>query len=429
MKESNSSKYALSLFSSAGIGELGVKACGIDILLSNELLKERCLLYHENYPNTESICGDIWALQDKIIEEWKSKNVGNPFLVYATPPCQGMSFNGLGKLLSEVRNGRRPKEDPRNRLIIPAINIIKELEPQWIILENVTTMTNTIIRTEENQYINIIDYIKEQLFDEYIGKAEIVNCADYGIPQSRIRLITILTKSPKGKKYYKNHHSLLPPRTHSEKGGNGKAKWVSLREAIGKLPKLSAQKGKNKNDSIEWHIVPILSEEKYWWVSCTPQNETAYNNQCVNCGYKGNIRHDSCIIDGHHVSKKDTPIYCKKCGALLPRPTIIDKETGKRRLIKGFDTAYKRMAWDAPAPTLTQNFQFVSSDKKIHPEQNRVLSIYEGLRLQSVADYDYKFSVEGKKISMARCCEIIGESVPPKLIELICHNIINIENS
>lgn len=86
------------------------------------------------------------------------------------------------------------------------------------------------------------------------------------------------------------------------------------------------------------------------------------------------------------------------------------------------------MSWDTPAPTLTQNFQFVSSDKKIHPDQNRVLSIFEGLRLQSISNYDYKFSIEGKQISMARCCEIIGESVPPKLVELICKNIIRIEN-
>ena len=191
MKESNSSKYALSLFSSAGIGELGVKACGIDILLCNELLKERCMLYHENYPNTESICGDIWTLQNKIIEEWKNKNVGNPFLVYATPPCQGMSFNSIGRIQYEIRMGKRPKEDPRNRLIIPTLEITKELQPQWILLENVPDMQFTVIRTEDNEYKNIIEYIKEKLGYGYVGKAEVVNCADYGIPQTRTRLITI----------------------------------------------------------------------------------------------------------------------------------------------------------------------------------------------------------------------------------------------
>lgn len=103
-------KYnVLSLFSSAGIGELGIKKCGMDILLSNELLRERCELYHENYPETENICGNIWEKQSEIIQRWKSKRVGNPFMIYATPPCQGMSFNGLGKLLSEIREGRDRK--------------------------------------------------------------------------------------------------------------------------------------------------------------------------------------------------------------------------------------------------------------------------------------------------------------------------------
>lgn len=133
MTEANSSKkYALSLFSSAGIGELGVKACGINILLSNELLKERCSLYHENYPDTTNICGDIWKLQDRIIDEWENNKVGQPFLLYATPPCQGMSFNSVGRLQYEIRTGKRPKEDPRNRLIIPTINIAKRIKPSGL---------------------------------------------------------------------------------------------------------------------------------------------------------------------------------------------------------------------------------------------------------------------------------------------------------
>ena len=174
-------RYVLSLFSSAGIGELGVKAAGLKILLSNELLESRCELYKENFPETESICGDIWSEKEKIIKTWQSYGVGEPYMIYATPPCQGMSFNGIGKLLSEIRAGRRPKEDPRNRLIIPTVDIIKTLRPQWVILENVPTMENTIIRLEDNTYRNIIEFIREELSDEYILKAEKVNCADFGV--------------------------------------------------------------------------------------------------------------------------------------------------------------------------------------------------------------------------------------------------------
>lgn len=420
-------KNVLSLFSSAGIGELGIKASGLHILLSNELLSNRCALYRENYPETECICGDIWEKKSEIIKKWNSFNVGNPFLIYATPPCQGMSFNSVGKRLQEIRKGRKPKDDPRNQLVIPTIEIVKALRPDWLLLENVQEMQNTIIPVKNGEYMNIIDYIRSELGRDYVGGPEVVNCADYGIPQTRVRLITIFTRSGFGKRYYEKHGTFLPKRTHSQSGVEGTKPWVTLKEAIGFLPPLSAEKGKNKDSSIPWHCVPVMKPEKFWWVKNTPANETAYNNQCVECGYDKNPRHGMRFVDGRHTYKNDTPIYCEKCGALLPRPTMIDPETGERRRIKGFDSAYKRMSWDTPSPTLTQNLQAEASDKKIHPTQNRTLSIYEGLCLQTIADYDYKFSIDGKKITANSCCKVIGESVPPRLIELICRTIIEIE--
>ena len=221
----------------------------------------------------------------------------------------------------------------------------------------------------------------------------------------------------------------MPPSSHSESGTDGKKKWVTLREVIGNLPPLSGEKGKNKDANIPWHIVPVMKPDKFWWVENTPYNETAYNNQCVSCGYSDNPRHGMQFKNGRHISKKDTPIYCQKCGALLPRPTMIDKVTGERRVIKGFDSAYRRIVWDAPSGTLTQLFQSEASDKKIHPTQNRTLSIYEALCIQTIAEYDYNFCIKGKDITPNSCCQVIGESVPPKLIELISRNIISIENN
>lgn len=420
-------KKVLSLFSSAGIGELGIKELGLDILLSNELLESRCELYRENYPETQCICGDIWVKKDDIVNAWNSLTDCQPFLIYATPPCQGMSFNSVGKRQQEIRAGRRPKDDPRNQLIIPTLEIIKKLKPTWVLLENVQGMENTIIPVGNGTYKRIIEFIQEELGSEYVGKAEVVNCADYGIPQTRVRLITIFSRSENAIKHFSTYKSFLPPKTHSYIVGNGLLPWVSLKDAIGNLPPLSSEAGKNEDSSIPWHKVPVMKPEKFWWVQNTPANETAYNNQCVECGCDTNPRHGMYFKNGRHISKKNTPIYCIQCGALLPRPTMIDKASGERRMIKGFDSAYKRMSWEAPAPTLTQLFQSEASDKKIHPSQNRTLSIYEGLYIQTISDYNYKLSINGKPITSNRCCQIIGESVPPKLIELICKNILSIE--
>lgn len=94
--------------------------------------------------------------------------------------------------------------------------------------------------------------------------------------------------------------------------------------------------------------------------------------------------------------------------------------------MKGFVSAYKRMLWSEPASTLTQNFQYACSDNKIHPSQSRVLSLYEGLVLQSISEYDYSFVVNGKMSSDGIIRDTIGESVPPKVIDMICRLIIEL---
>ena len=148
---------AISLFSSSGIGDLGLRANGINTVVACELLKERMQLFSTNFPEAKCFLGDIWELEEDIIKYYRDNFNEPPFLILATPPCQGMSSNGMGKMLSDFRKGLRPKMDPRNRLIIPALNIIKKLQPEWVILENVANMGNTIILDEDEQPINIID--------------------------------------------------------------------------------------------------------------------------------------------------------------------------------------------------------------------------------------------------------------------------------
>ena len=138
-------KNAISLFSSSGIGDLGLHKNGIETVVACELLKERAELFQVNNPNSKVFNGDIWELEDDIVDYYQTNFKGNPFIILATPPCQGMSSNGMGKMLNDFRKGLRPKYDERNRLIIPAVRIIKKLRPKWIIFENVSNMVNTLI--------------------------------------------------------------------------------------------------------------------------------------------------------------------------------------------------------------------------------------------------------------------------------------------
>ena len=385
---------ALSLFSSSGIGDLGLRASGIKTVMACELVKERAALFSANFSDAEMFQGDIWALCDIIIKKYRKLYKKPPFLILATPPCQGMSSNGMGTLLRNLKEGKRTKMDERNRLIIPAMKIIKALKPKWVIIENVPKMQETPIIDENNNLVNIIDYIKEELGSSYAGCPEVVDAADYGVPQHRKRLITIMTRTAAGKRAYSQHHSLLPQPTNSKEPG-----------------------------------LPVLDNIKLTWIRNTPEGQTALNNQCINpeCMYQENPSHGSKKDkNGVNRAKEDTPLYCVKCGSLLPRPYVIDKNSGEKRLMKAFTSAYKRMNWDEPASTLTQNFQYACSDNKIHPSQNRVLSLWEGIVLQTIADYDFSFEIDGRYVNDSIIRDTIGESIPPHLTELMCRHILNL---
>lgn len=416
-------KEAVSLFSSAGIGELGLKSNGLKIVISSELLADRHRLYSQNYPETMCLTGDIWKTKEEIIEKYHCLSTEDElFLLYATPPCQGMSTNGAGTLLKGIREGNKPSIDERNRLIIPTMDIVTALKPRWFLMENVPLMRNTVINDENDNYINIIDYVRNRLGDEYRGAAQVITCSDYGIPQVRKRLLTIFTRDEYGKKYFDFYGTFLTDFDHKPQ--------MTLRDAIGNFPPLDAVEGKNSNLNFnKYHFVPVMDPEKYWWIENTPEGNTAYNNQCVNpeCGYQFNGIHKDKQTDGIWHSNAETPIYCEKCGQLLPRPSMIDKKTGQRRLLKGFHSAYRRMKWDEPARTLTQNFIYEASDNKVHPSQNRVLSIYEALVIQTVAEYEYDFSVNGEVITPAMFAQILGESVPPKLIDIVIRKMLTIK--
>jgi DNA (cytosine-5)-methyltransferase 1 len=305
------------------------------------------------------------------------------------------------------------------------MDIIKQLRPRWVLLENVPGMRNTVIEDNDGVDINIMDHIEQVLGEDYVGKGEVVCCSNYGVPQLRKRLITIYTRDAAGINYFRrNGNSFFST--------EDRMPLITLKEAVGHLPPLEAKRGfEAAPEYSHLHRVPILKDEKYWWIANTPEGNTAYNNQCCNprCMSQRNPLHTDVFEDNRWQSNKKTPLYCVDCGELLPRPSLIDKTTGERRLIKGFHSAYRRIVWDEPARALTKNYIYEASDNKIHPNQNRVLSMLEALIVQTVEKFDYSFEIDGKHISTKLFAEIIGESVPPTLIEMLCRKFIKLDEN
>lgn len=123
----------LSLFANVGVAEAYFQDIGIDVVLANELVPERANFYSEVYPDTEMVCGDITndSVRTAIIE--KAINKGVDFII-ATPPCQGMS-----------KLGSMDPYDARNQLVYYAVDVIKKVNPKYILIENVPQALTTKI--------------------------------------------------------------------------------------------------------------------------------------------------------------------------------------------------------------------------------------------------------------------------------------------
>lgn len=200
----------ISLFSGAGGLDLGLLNAGNSIIWANDIDPDAVETYKENI-GPEIVCGDI---KDINISELPDADV-----VVGGFPCQGFS----------LANMQRTVEDDRNQLYKFFYNAIKVKQPKFFIAENV----KGILSLGEGEVIKKIE--RDFKKAGYRTSINLVNMADYGIPQTRQRVIIIGQRKDLGKKLLFH----FPEKTHSKTGEP--RKWVSIKEAIGHFPDPDAE--------------------------------------------------------------------------------------------------------------------------------------------------------------------------------------------
>lgn len=214
---------AISLFSSAGIGELRLPKDQIEFVLANELLEQRANCYKYFYPQTEMLCGDILDSNNKqyIINKANNEHVD---LLLATPPCQGLSTLGKNKVQKQYVNDRR------NFLILEVLDIIDACNFSYILIENVPKFIEMFFPYKGN-YWQLEQILKDKYSEQYNIEIQVLNAKDYGVPQSRPRAII---------KLWKKGLIWGNPIPEAE---------ITLEQAIGNLPSLEA----GEDSGIKWH--------------------------------------------------------------------------------------------------------------------------------------------------------------------------------
>lgn len=215
---------------------------------------------------------------------------------------------------------------------------------------------------------NVPRLVEQNVFDEFVVSLEgngysvayrVVNCAEYGVPQRRNRLVLLASKF--------GPISLLTPDQFGKRPR-------TVKEAIGNLPPLSAGTSHPKDPL---HQCSALSE---------------INMRRIKASRPGGTWRD------------------------WPRELVADCH--KKFSGKTYPSVYGRMTWDAPAPTVTTQFFGFGNGRFGHPEQDRAISLREGAILQSFPP-DYEFTRPGEQICQKSIGRLIGNAVPVTLGEVI----------
>lgn len=344
---------AVDLFCGAGGLSAGLKKSGFQICLGVDIDEVALKTYKCNLRRTKVLKKDIKEVTGADVTNLTGIKKHDNFLLAGCPPCQG--FSNIGK---------RKADDEKNKLVYEYIRIIDELEPTFILMENVPGMSGGVGK-------EIFKKVVEKLKQEYYVEYATLNAADYGVPQMRKRLVLHGVRRDVYEKLdlEKKDITILPDPTHCKEKKKGFKKWVTVGEAILDLPVLNA--GETYNDStIKNHKARTLSQT--------------------------NI-HRLQEIRLHNGNRERIPEKLKlKCH--------------KKENVSYSDT-YGIMDPNKPAPTITSGCTIISKGRYCHPIQNRGLSIREAARLQS---FDDKFEFIG---NMGEMSLQIGNAVPPKLAQ------------
>lgn len=321
----------IDLFCGAGGLSHGFKLERFDVAAGVDI-DEKCRFPFEHNNGAPFLLEDVRRIDAAELGERFTPGI--PRILVGCAPCQPFSKYSQGR------------EDTRWQLLERFSRVILEMEPDVVSMENVPRL-----RTFENSSI-FNAFVRSLRNADYFVDWKVAYCPDYGIPQSRTRLVLLASRfGPPG----------LPTATHVRE------RHPTVRDTIGTLPPIEAGDADERDPLHRCSALSTTNERRV---------------RASRPGGSWREWSDDLVTDCH------------------------TKPTGR-----GYSSVYGRMEWDEPAPTMTTQFFGFGNGRFGHPEQDRALSLREGALIQTFPP-DYAFAPEGDRIEMKSVGRLIGNAVP-----------------
>lgn len=297
---------------------------------------------------SHAVCGDI--------EEWIGNRRGIPKadIVIGGPPCQGFS------LLNKSRHG-----DARRALWQPYMDIVALSDASVFLIENVQGLLGS------PEHEQIVRRAKQLGF---LTTAALLNAADYGTPQTRIRAFIFGWK-----KVFGPSVPYPPQPTHLQHPeGTSLSAWQTTRDAIGDLPAPTGTEIRDVPPPLNLHFGRAPTEKSLRRYKAVPPGGNRFDLQ------------------------RNAPELTPDCW--------LRKKSGGTDL-------FGRLWWDRPSVTIRTEFFKPEKGRYLHPVQHRPITHREAARLMGFPD-DFQFT--GTKVEIARQ---IGNAVPPPLAGAVARHV------
>lgn len=368
MKESKERLLPIiSLFSGALGLDIGLEQAGFQTVVAVEYNKFAADTIRKNRPEILVIENKIEDVTTEEILETAGVKPGEDFIISGGPACQ--SFSTVGQ--------RGSLGDPRGMLFREFLRVIREARPRFFVMENVKGIFSAAVKhrplkergfgypplkPEEELGSGFVEILKELHTIDYYTIFDLLNTANYGIPQIRERAVFIGSRD--------GEPVIMPKPTHAKNPVDGRDLWITLKEGL---------------DSLE------------------DKNPLHRNFNCHKRHYL------AMIPEGGNWRNLPPALQEKAIGGAY-------KSWGGRG---GF---LRRLSWNQPSPTLTTNPDGKAT-MLCHPTECRPLSIKEYARLQQFPDsWEFSGAITQQYIQIGNAVPIglgkaIGQAIQ-KVIQL-----------
>ena len=237
--------------------------------------------------------------------------------------------------------------------------LVKEVKPDIVTMENVPAIQSFKLKNVLGDFVLLL---KD---NGYHVSSNVVYCPQYGIPQTRKRLVLLASK-------YGNIE-LIPPTIINPND------YKTVYDTIGMLPPIGAGET-SKADSL--HRASALTPLNLLRIRATSEG-----------------------------------------GSWKEWPEALRLTCHKSQSGKSFGSVYGRMKWNEPSPTMTTQCTGYGNGRFGHPDQDRAISAREAALLQTFP-MTYKFFEDEENVSLVKASRYIGNAVPPILGEVVAESIL-----